>query len=169
MSCSASAKCRIGRASDCSPRPSKPIMWRPMRRPRREARASCRERPLPRETVKKRLDISCRDREDISSPPCLLRLLPGGSEFAGWASHPLESAALSRRTEKADRPEPQGERIATSGTGDDMNDISTHLQPLPGLDADGSVGALAAIPVWENICLRMAALRRRKAILCLMH
>src|SRR5208282_1659082 len=34
---------------------------------------------------------------DISSPPCLLRLLPAGA-VAGWASHPLESAALSRRT-----------------------------------------------------------------------
>src|SRR5271169_4729241 len=37
---------------------------------------------------------------DISSPPCLLRLLPAGA-VAGWASHPLESAALSRRTWKA--------------------------------------------------------------------
>src|SRR5271163_2768202 len=38
---------------------------------------------------------------DISSPPCLLRLLPAGA-VAGWASHPLESAALSRRTWKTD-------------------------------------------------------------------
>ena len=31
----------------------------------------------------------------------LLRLLPAGA-VAGWALHPLESAALSRRTPKAD-------------------------------------------------------------------
>ena len=37
---------------------------------------------------------------DISSPPCLLRLLPAGA-FAGWDSHPLENAALSRRTPSA--------------------------------------------------------------------
>src|SRR5947208_10335319 len=37
---------------------------------------------------------------DISSPPCLPRLLPAGA-IAGWASHPLENAALSRRTWKA--------------------------------------------------------------------
>ena len=36
---------------------------------------------------------------DISSPPCLPRLLPAGA-VAGWALHPLESAALSRRTWK---------------------------------------------------------------------
>ena len=34
---------------------------------------------------------------DISSPPCLLRLLPAGA-VAGWDLHPLESAAFSRRT-----------------------------------------------------------------------
>ena len=34
---------------------------------------------------------------DISLPPCLLRLLPAGA-VAGWGLHPLESAALSRRT-----------------------------------------------------------------------
>ena len=34
---------------------------------------------------------------DISSPPCLLRLLPAGA-VAGWGLHPLESAAFSRRT-----------------------------------------------------------------------
>ena len=39
---------------------------------------------------------------DISSPPCLLRLLPAGAIVAGWASHPLESAALSRRTRETD-------------------------------------------------------------------
>src|ERR1700724_2713220 len=38
---------------------------------------------------------------DISSPPCLLRLLPAGA-VAGWGLHPLESAALSRRTPKAE-------------------------------------------------------------------
>src|SRR3984893_9044817 len=37
---------------------------------------------------------------DISSPPCLLRLLPAGA-VAGWGLHPLESAALSRRTPSA--------------------------------------------------------------------
>ena len=37
---------------------------------------------------------------DISSPPCLLRLLPAGA-VAGWDLHPLESAAFSRRTPKA--------------------------------------------------------------------
>src|SRR6516165_6386975 len=38
---------------------------------------------------------------DISSPPCLLRLLPAGA-IAGWGSHPQESAAFSRRTPEAD-------------------------------------------------------------------
>src|SRR6202795_2793947 len=38
---------------------------------------------------------------DISSPPCLLRLLPAGA-VAGWDLHPLESAAFSRRTPQAD-------------------------------------------------------------------
>ena len=37
---------------------------------------------------------------DISSPPCLPRLLPAGA-VAGWALHPLESAAFPRRTPKA--------------------------------------------------------------------
>src|ERR1700731_2987176 len=37
---------------------------------------------------------------DISSPPCLLRLLPAGA-VAGRGLHPLDSAALSRRTWKA--------------------------------------------------------------------
>src|SRR5215468_10672252 len=36
-----------------------------------------------------------------SLPPWLLRLLPAGA-FAGWDLHPLESAALSRRTPIAD-------------------------------------------------------------------
>ena len=38
---------------------------------------------------------------DISSPPCLLRLLPAGA-VAGWDLHPLESAAFSRRTPLAE-------------------------------------------------------------------
>src|SRR3981189_2722577 len=38
---------------------------------------------------------------DISSPPCLLRLLPAGA-VAGWGLHPLESAAFSRRTPVSD-------------------------------------------------------------------
>src|SRR5208282_5019261 len=36
-----------------------------------------------------------------SLPPWLLRLLPAGA-FAGWDLHPLESAALSRRTPATD-------------------------------------------------------------------
>src|SRR5258708_36721154 len=36
-----------------------------------------------------------------SLPPWLLRLLPAGA-FAGWDLHPLESAALSRRTPDAE-------------------------------------------------------------------
>jgi hypothetical protein len=31
-------------------------------------------------------------------------LLPAGAIVAGWASHPLESAAFSRRTPEADLP-----------------------------------------------------------------
>src|SRR5271155_4414900 len=38
---------------------------------------------------------------DISSPPCLPRLLPAGA-IAGWALHPLENAALSRGTRVKD-------------------------------------------------------------------
>src|SRR6266478_4184574 len=37
----------------------------------------------------------------ISFPPQLLRLLPAGA-VAGWVFHPLESAALPRRTPGAD-------------------------------------------------------------------
>src|SRR6476659_6304121 len=44
---------------------------------------------------------------DISSPPCLLRLLPAGA-VAGRGLHPLESAALSRRTPFPDIRFPQG-------------------------------------------------------------
>src|SRR5271157_5982175 len=46
---------------------------------------------------------------DISSPPCLLRLLPAGA-VAGWDLHPLESAAFSRRTPRTDVPITQRER-----------------------------------------------------------
>jgi hypothetical protein len=38
---------------------------------------------------------------DISSPPCLPRLLPAGA-IAGWALHPLEKRRLARRTWFAD-------------------------------------------------------------------
>src|SRR6202035_1506349 len=52
---------------------------------------------------------------DISSPPCLLRLLPAGA-VAGWDLHPLESAAFSRRTPKADLAWPDANvRIGWSG------------------------------------------------------
>jgi len=40
---------------------------------------------------------------DISSPPCLLRLLPAGA-VAGRGLHPLESAAFARRTPFSDTP-----------------------------------------------------------------
>src|SRR5258708_9331968 len=38
-----------------------------------------------------------------SLPPWLLRLLPAGA-VAGWDLHPLENAALSRRTPTTDSP-----------------------------------------------------------------
>src|ERR1700757_3659080 len=41
----------------------------------------------------------------ISSPPCLLRLLPAGA-IAGWELHPLEGAAFQRRTGIADMAKP---------------------------------------------------------------
>ena len=45
-----------------------------------------------------RLVVTCfPEASAISSPPWLLRLLPAGA-VAGWDLHPLESAALSRRT-----------------------------------------------------------------------
>src|ERR1700719_4212454 len=62
---------------------------------------------------------------DISSPLCLLRLLPAGA-VAGWGLHPLESAALSRRTPVANvAPDPvvrtgltaEGRRIRPLGPG----------------------------------------------------
>src|ERR1700730_3466878 len=43
---------------------------------------------------------------DISSPPCLLRLLPTGA-VAGWDLHPLESADFSRRTPNPDHSRPK--------------------------------------------------------------
>src|SRR6266404_7610119 len=51
---------------------------------------------------------------DISSPPCLLRLLPAGA-VAGWGSHPLENAALSRRTPEAAIRDNCGERPRLGG------------------------------------------------------
>src|SRR6202023_751596 len=42
---------------------------------------------------------------DISSPPCLLRLLPAGA-VAGWGLHPLESAVFARRTPKPETNSP---------------------------------------------------------------
>src|SRR6478609_3159901 len=50
---------------------------------------------------------------DISSPPCLLRLLPAGA-VAGWDLHPLESAAFSRRTPRADLPRQTCERVKST-------------------------------------------------------
>src|ERR1700693_3130043 len=41
----------------------------------------------------------------ISLPPWLLRLLPAGAG-AGWDLHPLENAALSRRTPEPDSARP---------------------------------------------------------------
>src|SRR6202045_436244 len=62
---------------------------------------------------------------DISSSPCLLRLLPAGA-VVGWGLHQLESAALSRRTPtpvidpgsgNASAPEPEfGSRVTTNVT-----------------------------------------------------
>src|SRR3984893_18442565 len=62
---------------------------------------------------------------DISSPPCLLRLLPAGA-VVGWGLHQLESAALSRHTPtaviypgsgNASAPEPEfGSRVTTNVT-----------------------------------------------------
>src|SRR3981189_1331631 len=51
---------------------------------------------------------------DISSPPCLLRLLPAGA-VAGWGLHPLESAALSRRTPITDIRPSDPEHAIVSG------------------------------------------------------
>src|ERR1700730_10958825 len=62
---------------------------------------------------------------DISSSPCLLRLLPAGA-VVGWGLHQLESAALSRHTPtaviypgsgNASAPEPEfGSRVTTNVT-----------------------------------------------------
>src|ERR1019366_8521349 len=52
---------------------------------------------------------------DISSPPCLLRLLPAGA-VAGWDLHPLESAAFTRLTPEADlRPATRRHQIRAVG------------------------------------------------------
>jgi hypothetical protein len=72
---------------------------------------------------------------DISSPPCLLRLLPAGA-VAGWGLHPLESAALSRRTPTA---------AVCSG-------LQKRLSPL----------VPAAAPSRNSAGARMAASRRSK-------
>jgi hypothetical protein len=52
-------------------------------------------------------------------PPCLPRLLPAGA-VAGWALHPLENAALSRRTRELvilplKRLSRQGQKETASG------------------------------------------------------
>jgi hypothetical protein len=52
----------------------------------------------------------------ISSPPRLLLLLPAGA-FAGWGSHPLESAAFSRRTQIADIRQRRGEWLNSTLSG----------------------------------------------------
>jgi hypothetical protein len=41
----------------------------------------------------------------------------GWSDFAGWASHPLESAAFSRRTPKTASRMPPGERVKATLSG----------------------------------------------------
>ena len=53
---------------------------------------------------------------DISSPPCLPRLLPAGA-VAGRGLHPLENAALSRRTWKAVLRRRSGDIIAPKAPG----------------------------------------------------
>jgi hypothetical protein len=62
---------------------------------------------------------------DISSPPCLLRLLPAGA-VAGWGSHPLESAALSRRTRYVAIDASRDHRPVLPQSGN-----STYPRPLP--------------------------------------
>src|SRR5258708_17368607 len=56
---------------------------------------------------------------DILSPPCLPRLLPAGA-VAGRGLHPLESAALSRRTWLS--------ALGTRGVHRPLSDPSTDLQ-----------------------------------------
>ena len=66
---------------------------------------------------------------DISSPPCLLRLLPAGA-VAGWGLHPLESAAFSRRTSKAPiRPPPAMAAIRSQAQGSLSEVRSTWPKP----------------------------------------
>jgi hypothetical protein len=55
----------------------------------RSARASLR----PAHSRRHQIRNSYPRASDISSPPCLPRLLPAGA-VAGWASHPLENAAF---------------------------------------------------------------------------
>src|SRR5216683_2234916 len=89
---------------------------------------------------------------DISSPPCLLRLLPAGA-VAGWGLHPLESAALSRRTPMAalwehrgrsdgqvPEPSPDGgeDCIADRGGNDSRRRLA---------EADGSLGTVDELDI----------------------
>jgi len=66
---------------------------------------------------------------DISSPPCLLRLLPAGANQAGWGLHPLESAALST----AQHPEP----TFTSG----LANLKAAVNRRPSIREDGAGSA----------------------------
>ena len=70
---------------------------------------------------------------DISSPPCLLRLLPAGA-VAGWDLHPLESAAFSRRTPKADFEKPLTVIFTTTfRESDDFNsELTVRLKKISG-------------------------------------
>ena len=79
----------------CQPSPI-PLSGRPAHRPFRGLLSVHSRCGLHTRTV-----TVSRDRypkaSDTLSPPCLLRSLPAGA-VAGWGLHPLESAALSRRT-----------------------------------------------------------------------
>src|SRR5271155_5625529 len=77
---------------------------------------------------------------DISSPPCLLRLLPAGA-VAGWASHPLESAALSRRTWTAVLRWIAGERRSCAETG-----RSSIAMILAGFDPERTLASRLLLP-----------------------
>jgi hypothetical protein len=77
----------------------------------------------------------------ISSPPQLLRLLPAGA-VAGWDLHPLESAALSRRTPIAD--------IARFGPKRGLLTIPRHRSPRATIIARRKrpiPGAIHAVPL----------------------
>jgi hypothetical protein len=75
----------------CQPSPI-PLSGRPAHRPFRGLLSVYLRCGLHTRTV-----TVCRDRypgaSDISSPPCLPRLLPAGA-IAGWALHPLEKRRL---------------------------------------------------------------------------